>query len=169
MKLNLNPEGRRPVSYEVLPAAPPAPPVRLASLDQFRGYTVAAMVFVNFVGPLAAVHPTLKHHNDYCSYADTIMPQFFLAVGFALRLTFQRRLEMAGSWVAYGRVLRRAVGLMLLGVVLYHFQHRYFTWAQLVGDYEKLGLLGLLWKNVQAQTFQTLVHIGVATPMCTSV
>ena len=33
-----------------------------------------------------------KHHNTYCSYADTIMPQFFFAVGFAYRLTFLRRL-----------------------------------------------------------------------------
>lgn len=166
MKLNLTPEGRQPVPYEVAPVAPPSPPVRLASLDQFRGYTVAAMVFVNFVGPLATLHPTFKHHNDYCSYADTIMPQFFLAVGFALRLTFKRRLEVAGGWFAYGRVLRRAVGLILLGVILYHFQHRYFSWAQLVGDFERLGVLGLVWKNVQAQTFQTLVHIGVATLWC---
>jgi len=28
------------------------------------------------------------HHNTYCSYADTIMPQFFLRWGFAFRLTY---------------------------------------------------------------------------------
>ena len=39
------------------------------------------------------MHPIFKHHNTYCSYADTIMPQFFFAVGFAYRLTFLKRLE----------------------------------------------------------------------------
>lgn len=160
------PNGKRLLSYEVVPPPAPAPAMRLASLDQFRGYTVAGMIFVNFIGPLAAIHPLFKHHNDYCSYADTIMPQFFFAVGFALRLTFRRRVEVAGAWFAYSRVVRRALGLILLGVVLYHFQHRYPTWNELVRDYELLGPLGLLWKQVQAQTFQTLVHIGAATLWC---
>ena len=50
---------------------------RIASLDQFRGYTVAGMLLVNFLGGYQAVPAVLKHHNTYCSYADTIMPQFF--------------------------------------------------------------------------------------------
>ena len=66
---------------------------RIVSLDQFRGYTVAGMLLVNFLGGYQAVHAVLKHHNTYCSYADTIMPQFFFAVGFAYRLTFLRRLQ----------------------------------------------------------------------------
>ncbi|MBY0374472.1 MAG: hypothetical protein K2Q23_10790, partial [Bryobacteraceae bacterium] len=65
---------------------------RILSMDQFRGYTVAGMFLVNFLGGFAAVHPVLKHHNTYCSYADTIMPQFFFAVGFALRLVLLRNI-----------------------------------------------------------------------------
>ena len=57
---------------------------RIASLDQFRGYTVAGMLLVNFIGGFHEVGAIWKHHNTYCSYADTIMPQFFFAVGFAL-------------------------------------------------------------------------------------
>jgi predicted acyltransferase len=41
----------------------PSPP-RLASLDQFRGYTVLGMFLVNFVGGLAAVPAILKHHQQ---------------------------------------------------------------------------------------------------------
>ena len=66
---------------------------RIASLDQFRGYTVAGMLLVNFIGGFREVGAIWKHHNTYCSYADTIMPQFFFAVGFAMRLTFLRRLK----------------------------------------------------------------------------
>ena len=69
-----------------------APPRRIVSLDQFRGYTVVGMLFVNFLGGYVVVPAVFKHHNTYCSYADTIMPQFFFAVGFAFRLTFLRRL-----------------------------------------------------------------------------
>ena len=39
-----------------------------------------------------------KHHNTYCSYADTIMPGFFFAVGFAFRLTLLRRRRSAGTY-----------------------------------------------------------------------
>jgi predicted acyltransferase len=79
-------------------SAPPregvaAPAGRIASLDQFRGYTVAGMLLVNFLGGFAVVPAVLKHHNTYCSYADTIIPQFFFAVGFAYRLTFLKRLR----------------------------------------------------------------------------
>ena len=55
---------------------------RIQSLDQFRGYTVAAMFVVNFLGGFASVPAILRHHNTYCSYADIVMPHFFFAVGF---------------------------------------------------------------------------------------
>ncbi len=63
-------------------------------MDQFRGYTVAGMFLVNFVGGLIAFPEVLKHHNDqpYFSYADTIMPSFMFAAGFSFRLTALRRL-----------------------------------------------------------------------------
>ncbi len=41
------------------------------------------MFVVNFVGGFASTHWLLKHHNTFSSYADTIMPQFFFAVGAA--------------------------------------------------------------------------------------
>src|SRR5215212_9437339 len=97
------------------PAARPAPAEsrRIASLDQFRGYTVVGMLVVNFLAGYQAVPALLKHHNTYCSYADTIMPQFFFAVGFAYRLTFLRRLERHGVLAATAAVLRRNVALLL--------------------------------------------------------
>jgi predicted acyltransferase len=135
-------------------------PSRIASLDQFRGYTVLGMFFVNFVGSYLVIQdhlPVFKHHNTYCSYADTIMPQFFLAVGFAYRLTFLRRLETAGPWSACLRVLRRNLGLILLGVVIHKLDGRYDTWAKLT----ELGAWGFLSTAFQRNVFQTLVHIGV--------
>ena len=74
-------------------------PGRIVSMDQFRGYTVAGMFVVNFLGGYAAVHEVMKHHNGhpYFSYADTIMPSFMFAAGFSYRLTALRRLAQIGA------------------------------------------------------------------------
>lgn len=132
---------------------------RIASLDQFRGYTVLGMLLVNFVGAFQVVPGILKHNHSYCSYADTIMPGFFFAVGFAYRLTFLRRWRSTGSWSAISHVLRRATGLILLGAVVYHLDGRYDSWSEM----EKLGLWGVLGSSWKRSLFQTLTHIGVTS------
>jgi len=129
---------------------------RLHSLDQFRGYTVAGMFLVNFVGGFAAVHPLLKHHNTYCSYADTIMPQFFFAVGFALRLAFLRHVEKVGRAAAYKQAVVRGLGLILVGAVVYHLDGKYATWESLTAG----QFFSTFWRR---SMFQALVHIGVTS------
>lgn len=110
------------------------------------------MFLVNFVGNFLASPLVLKHHNTYCSYADTIMPLFFFAVGFALRLAHTRRVEAIGAHAATLRVLRRVLWLVLIGVVVYHLDKD--SWIGLARG-EVLNWVGLL--------FQTLVHIAVTT------
>ncbi len=90
-------------------------------MDQFRGYTVAGMFLVNFVGGLAAFPEVLKHHNGhpYFSYADTIMPSFMFAVGFSYRLTTLKRLSQEGPGKTYGHVLIRSLALVLISLVMY--------------------------------------------------
>jgi predicted acyltransferase len=137
----------------------PSPASRISSLDQFRGYTVLGMFLVNFCGHLQAIPAVFKHHNTYASYADTIMPQFFFAVGFAYRLTFTRRLAAGPAAPAYAKALRRSLGLILVGLVIYHVDGAARTWA----DLQALGLRGFLATAFQRDPFQTLVHIGVTS------
>ena len=132
-------------------------PARLNSLDQFRGYTVLGMFVVNFVGSFAVVPAVLKHHNTYCSYADTIMPQFFFAVGFAYRLTFLRRAAREGKASACRHAVRRSFGLLLVAFVVHHVDGRYESWAAL----RDKGLGGFLATAFQREFFQTLTHIAV--------
>ena len=136
-----------------------APNARLNSLDQFRGYTVLGMFVVNFLGSFAVVPAVLKHHNTYCSYADTIMPQFFFAVGFAYRLTFLRRAAREGRAAAYGHAVKRCLGLLLVAFVVHHLDGRYGTWAAL----RDKGLGGFLATAFQREFFQTLTHIAVTS------
>ncbi len=132
---------------------------RIVSLDQFRGYTVAGMFLVNFLGPFAAAPLLLKHHNTFFSYADTIMPQFFFAVGFAFRLTFGRRAQTEGLASAYGHVVRRMLGLALVALVIYGAPTAGKTWEVLLdkGPWEALR------KPLKGSWFQTLTHIAATS------
>jgi predicted acyltransferase len=132
---------------------------RIVSLDQFRGYTVAGMLLVNFIGGFRDVGAIWKHHNTYCSYADTIMPQFFFAVGFAFRLTYLKRLRTQGFWPATRAAIVRNLGLILVGVVIYHLDGKVDSWEEL----RALGRSGFLAQAFRREVFQTLVHIALAS------
>jgi predicted acyltransferase len=132
---------------------------RIESLDQFRGYTVAGMFLVNFIGGFHVVHDVLKHHNTYNSYADTIMPHFFFAVGFAMRLGMLKAVERDGLSAARRSMIKRALGLILLGAVIYHLDGNYKRWQ----DLTSLGWVGFWEKSFQRSLFQALVHIGVTS------
>lgn len=125
---------------------------RILSLDQFRGYTVAGMFLVNFTGGFAAVHDVFKHHNTYNSYADTIMPHFFFAVGFAMRLGMLKGTPSR-------TMIWRSLGLILLGLVVYGLDGNYKSWS----DISALGWLGFIENSFLRNPFQALVHIGVTT------
>ena len=132
---------------------------RLVSLDQFRGYTVVGMLLVNYFGGYTACAQVLKHTHDYCSYADTIMPQFLFAVGFALRLTFGRRMQTQGSSAAYARMIRRLLGLVLVSLVVYNVSPRAASWEQL----KEMGFWQAIGEPLKRQWFQTLMHIAVTS------
>ncbi|MFN7892776.1 MAG: hypothetical protein ACK5OC_20955 [Pirellula sp.] len=132
---------------------------RLVSLDQFRGYTVAGMFLVNYFAHFTVCPQVLRHTHDYCSYADTIMPHFLFAVGFALRLTFGRRMQTQGSVSAYWRMFRRMLGLILVSLIVYQVGARAQNWQQL----EDMGFWNAIKDPLKREWFQTLMHIAVTT------
>ena len=138
----------------------PAKRPRLASLDQFRGYTVAGMVFVNFLGSYDAwMPPVLLHHHTYCSYADTIMPHFLFAVGFAMRLSFGRHVRDEGLVAGYWRMVRRIVGLFLVSFAIYTSGRAVENWHELVGR----GTWDVVSPYLKREWLQTLGHIAITS------
>lgn len=133
--------------------------LRVASLDQYRGYTMLAMFVVNFAGDFAALPALFKHHNTHNSYADTIMPHFFFAAGFAMRLGVWRALGDGAGPAVRRTVARRAVALVLLGVVVHTLDGRYASWAAL----QAAGWDGVLGTAFRQNVFQALTHIGLTT------
>ncbi|QDU43612.1 hypothetical protein Mal52_20880 [Symmachiella dynata] len=140
-------------------------PARIASLDQFRGYTVAGMFLVNFLGGFTNCPQVLKHSHNYLSYADTIMPHFLFAVGFAFRLTFGRRISTAGVGAAYRKVVTRFLGLMLVAIAVYGSGRAAESWEEL----QHIGLWGALYSPLKREWFQTLMHIALTAIWITPV
>jgi len=90
---------------------------RIASLDVFRGLTVAAMILVSTPGTWSAVYAPLDHAawNGWTP-TDLVFPFFLFAMGAAVPLALTRR---RGTEAPLPRhVLRRAVLLFVLGLAL---------------------------------------------------
>jgi len=102
---------------------------RIVSMDQFRGYTVAGMFLVNFLGGYAAIHPVLKHNDTFFSYADSIMPSFMFAVGFSFRLTYLRRRSQSTRLSTISTYVRRSLALIVVSLVMYGFGGEFKEWA----------------------------------------
>jgi len=131
---------------------------RLASLDHFRGYAVGGMIIVNYLGGYACAPRILKHTNDYCSYADTIMPNFLFAVGFAIAIVWSRMqgrdaADRRGVWL---RFARRCAMLMLVAFVVYFP----FDSPDLFKRLQDSDFWYRVWKR---DWFQTLNHIAWTT------
>src|SRR5207237_7069203 len=120
------------------------------------------MILVNYVGGFAVTHPVLEHHNTYFSYADTIMPAFHFAVGFALRLVLLKRIATLGKSRAYAGAVRRGLGLILLSTVLEFAGHGApKLWSAMTGT----TLWGALAGPLKNEFWETLAIIGV-TSIC---
>src|SRR5262249_40748520 len=128
------------------------------SMDQFRGYTVAGMFVVNFLGGLDAAPAVLKHHNTYFSYADSIMPSFMFACGFSYRLSWLRRLPKLGAAAACWRVIGRSLALVLVSLVVFGFNDEFKTWNAMTGEAVREFVARLL----KANLWETLSIIGMA-------
>lgn len=137
-------------------SAPRSP--RLQSLDQFRGYTVLGMLLVNFLGSFSICPRILKHTHDYCSYADTIMPQFLFAAGFSMRLGWERlsQLDRGARWL---RIARRFVGLSLVAILWYSI----CDWSGIAGRLKSDSWGSVLASLAKRTWFQTLLHIAVTS------
>jgi len=99
----------------------PAASTRLASVDAFRGLTVAAMLLVNNAGDWGHVYAPLEHADWHgCTPTDLVFPFFLFIVGVSLALSLGPRIDSNGDRGALTRtVLVRALRIVVLGLVLH--------------------------------------------------
>ncbi|KAJ0103174.1 hypothetical protein Patl1_05604 [Pistacia atlantica] len=92
--------------------SPPRQP-RLASLDVFRGLTVALMILVDDAG---GILPAINHSPwNGLTLADFVMPFFLFIVGVSLGLTYK---NLSFSTVATRKAVLRALKLFVVGLFL---------------------------------------------------
>ncbi|XP_047337058.1 heparan-alpha-glucosaminide N-acetyltransferase-like [Impatiens glandulifera] len=86
---------------------------RLASLDVFRGLTIALMILVDDAG---GAFPIINHAPWFgLTLADFVMPFFLFSVGISISLTFKKT---SRKQLATRKAFLRAIKLFLLGVLL---------------------------------------------------
>jgi len=125
--------------------------------DQFRGYTVMGMLVVNFGGRLRGRAAILKHHKTYCSYADTIMPQFFLRGRSPIASRSSRGCRELGPGGRRWRWSGATSGWRWWGF-LYHL-----TADGVVERRSRTWILGVPHFAFARNIFQALVHIAVTS------
>ncbi|CAK9198524.1 unnamed protein product [Sphagnum jensenii] len=86
---------------------------RLASLDVFRGLSIAIMILVDQAG---GKWPSINHSPwNGVTLADFVMPFFLFIVGVALALTYQR---IGDKKMATQKAVGRVLNLCILGIIL---------------------------------------------------
>ncbi len=127
---------------------------RLASLDIFRGLTVAFMIIVNTPGSWNYVYAPLRHAKWHgCTPTDLVFPFFLFIVGVSMWFSLKKYgLELNGS--AFLRVGRRTLSIFALGLFLTIFP--YFD-----RDYSSLRIMGVLQRIALAYGIGSLICLTV--------
>ena len=113
---------------------------RIISIDVFRGFTMAVMIFVNALAEVRGLPWWTYHapaHIDVMTYVDMVFPFFLFAVGMSLPLSIAQRLKHNSSLPAlWLHVANRALALVVLGLILANGEN---------ADPIRMGISGNLW------------------------
>src|SRR5678815_3628793 len=94
-------------------------PERLIFLDGMRGFTIAAMILVNFPGNEEFVFFPLRHTVwNGLSPTDLIAPFFLFIVGISIVLAYSKRLEQGNTEGLYKKIVIRAFKIFAVGIFL---------------------------------------------------
>ncbi len=93
---------------------------RLISLDALRGFTIIAMIIVNYPGSEEHVFFTLRHTLwNGLSLTDQVAPYFLFFVGASITFAYSKRLaEDASRSVLYKKILFRSLKIYAVGMFL---------------------------------------------------
>jgi predicted acyltransferase len=126
---------------------------RLIALDAFRGFTIAAMIMVNYPGSWSHVYSPLLHVDWHgITPTDLIFPFFIFIVGVSIVLAYNKRLE-AGLPKSdmYSKIIIRGIKIFAVGI----FLALYPTF-----DFESLRVAGVLQRIAIVFTVCALLYLN---------
>ncbi|MBS1600812.1 MAG: DUF1624 domain-containing protein [Bacteroidetes bacterium] len=93
---------------------------RLISLDALRGFTIAAMIVVNYPGSEDSVYFTLRHTVwNGLSFTDQVAPYFLFFVGASIVFAYSKRVnEGVPRNLLYRKIFFRSLKIFAVGMFL---------------------------------------------------
>ncbi|MCU0340681.1 MAG: heparan-alpha-glucosaminide N-acetyltransferase domain-containing protein [Spirosomaceae bacterium] len=121
-------------------------PSRLVSLDALRGFTVAAMLMVNFPGDWDHVYFTLRHTEwNGLSFTDLVAPIFLFVVGVSIAFAYDKyRLHPTDKSSVYQKIVFRALKVYALGMLLNLMPDFNFAEARWTGTLHRISIVFLV-------------------------
>lgn len=115
---------------------------RLASLDAFRGITIAGMILVNNPGSGDHVYPPLRHAVWHgWTPTDLIFPFFLFIVGVSISLALSRRIEAGTRGTAlHLKIFKRSAIIFALGLLLRLIPGFDFATMRIPGVLQRIAL-----------------------------
>ena len=153
---------------------------RLASLDAFRGFTIAAMMIVNNPGDWKQLYGPLGHAPWHgWTFTDLVFPFFLFIAGVAMTLSLVRRAPDTSAAGLTWHLMRRGLIIISIGLALNALPS--FEWAslRLPGVLQRIGLCVMLaapivvyatsWRTVAAWALglmaaYAVIQLGIPVP-----
>jgi predicted acyltransferase len=121
-------------------------PQRLLSLDALRGFTVAAMLMVNFPGDWDNVYFTLQHSSwNGLSFTDLVAPIFLFVVGVSISFAYSKNTQTVGpKRELYQKIVVRALKIYAVGMLLNLMPDFNFADARWTGTLHRIAIVFLV-------------------------
>lgn len=118
---------------------------RLISLDAMRGFTIAAMILVNYPGTWDHVYSPLLHAEwNGITMTDFIYPFFLFIVGVSIAFAYTKRLQTsAPKGDLYKKIIIRSVKIFAVGIFLNLIPHFDFSDMRIAGVLQRIAIVFL--------------------------
>ena len=135
---------------------------RLIAVDAMRGFTIAAMILVNFPGDDEYVFAPLRHTVwNGLTPTDLIAPIFLFIVGISIVLAYSKRLDEPNKGPLYKKILIRSLKIFAVGIFLNLLPDFNFSELRYTGTLPRIALAFLACAPIYLTTsFKTQVWIG---------
>ena len=121
----------------------PATTNRLISLDAMRGFTIAAMILVNYPGSWEHIYQPLEHAEwNGLTPTDLIFPFFLFIVGVSITLSYTKLIEKGTSKKElYKKIALRALKIFAVGVFLSLLPNFDFENIRITGVLQRISVV----------------------------